>query len=67
MEVKPPSVDPYQQGFYKSTQQLSLVNNTAPFCGDYKDYNENKSFHEDNYDACSALTNNCDDSLGNTC
>ena len=39
------------------------MSNAAPFRGDYEDYDENKSFREDDYDARSALTSNRDDSL----
>ena len=63
LEAEPGSADPYLQDFYESTRQLPLVAHAAPFRGDYEDYDENKSFRDDDYDARSALTSNRDDSM----
>ena len=63
LEVEPGSSDPYRQDFAESNQQLPLVAHAAPFRGDYEDYDDRKSFRDDDYDARSALTSNRDDSL----
>ena len=63
LEAEPGSADPYRQDFYESNQQLPLVANAAPFRGDYEDYDERKSFRDDDYDTRSALTSNRDESI----
>lgn len=60
---EPGSADPYRPEFYESSQQLPLVAHAAPFRGDYEDYDERKSFRDDDYDTRSALTSNRDDTI----
>jgi len=63
LEIEPGSAGPYRQDFYESNQQLPLVSHAAPFRGDYEDFDERKSFRDDDYDTRSALTSNREDSL----
>jgi len=67
MEGDGPSIDPYQDQFSASSQHIPLVAHASPFqrADMYDEYDERKSFRDEEYDTRSALTSNRDDALSN--
>jgi chitin synthase len=67
MEGDGPSTDPYQDQFSASSQHIPLVAHASPFqrADMYDEYDERKSFRDEEYDTRSALTSNREDALSN--